>query len=173
MHNFLLGGYGEGGKISWVRWEEVCKPKECGGLGIKDLCAFNMALLGKWWWRFLTEPESLWCKVIKAKAMYFPASCEFPWWRDIKAACYLNGVNWLQAGLVKSLGRGDATQFWSENWVGSGFECIFPGYIVSLNKNMTWCIIWGRGMVALGLGIFGGEGHYEVGSYIGCRICRG
>jgi hypothetical protein len=40
-----LGGGEEAKKIHWVKWERVCKPKEEGGLGIKDLKLFNIALI--------------------------------------------------------------------------------------------------------------------------------
>ena len=29
--HFLWGGKEDGRKIHWVKWAEVCKPKECGG----------------------------------------------------------------------------------------------------------------------------------------------
>jgi hypothetical protein len=32
----LWGGSDEAKKIHWVKWHRVCKPKEEGGLGIKD-----------------------------------------------------------------------------------------------------------------------------------------
>lgn len=54
-------------KVAWVKWEEVCKEKGEGGLGIRGLLAFNRALLGKRIWRFLNESESLWVKVIKSR----------------------------------------------------------------------------------------------------------
>lgn len=57
--SLLLWG-GECRKICWVNWEMVCKKREKGGLGIKDINAFNLALLGKWRWRFFTEKEVLW-----------------------------------------------------------------------------------------------------------------
>jgi hypothetical protein len=34
-------------KIPCVKWEVICKPKEEGGLGIKDLKIFDLPLLGK------------------------------------------------------------------------------------------------------------------------------
>lgn len=34
--------------ICWVSWKDLCRPKKEGGLGIKDLEAFNMALIRKW-----------------------------------------------------------------------------------------------------------------------------
>lgn len=34
--------------ICWVSWKDLCRPKKEGGLGIKDLEAFNVALIRKW-----------------------------------------------------------------------------------------------------------------------------
>jgi len=31
----------EGRKIAWVKWEQMCKPKEEGRLGLKDMRFFN------------------------------------------------------------------------------------------------------------------------------------
>lgn len=53
--NFLWGGNDVVRKIAWLRWEEVCRSKKEGGLGVKNLSMFNRALLKKWVWRFLTE----------------------------------------------------------------------------------------------------------------------
>lgn len=50
MWKFLWDGSKEESKICWMSWAQVCRPKECGGLGIKDLEKFNTALLGKWRW---------------------------------------------------------------------------------------------------------------------------
>ncbi|GKV32081.1 hypothetical protein SLEP1_g40712 [Rubroshorea leprosula] len=65
--NFLWGGLGEEKKIKWVSWERVCRKKEFGGLGVKDLRKFNLALMGKWWGRLVKGEEGLWWKVIKGK----------------------------------------------------------------------------------------------------------
>jgi len=37
----------------------MCKPKEEGELGLRDLKYFNFALLGKWKWRFVNEEPGL------------------------------------------------------------------------------------------------------------------
>jgi len=34
--------------MSWVSWKNLCKPKEEGGLGIRDIRKFNIVLLAKW-----------------------------------------------------------------------------------------------------------------------------
>ncbi|GKV36107.1 hypothetical protein SLEP1_g44275 [Rubroshorea leprosula] len=65
--NFLWGGEGEGKKINWVSWERVCISKEEGGLGVKDLKKFNVALMGKWLSRLANMEEGLWKSVIVGK----------------------------------------------------------------------------------------------------------
>ncbi|RVW46854.1 Transposon TX1 uncharacterized 149 kDa protein [Vitis vinifera] len=47
-----------------VRWEVVSRPKESGGLGFGKISLRNIALLGKWLWRFPRERSGLWHKVI-------------------------------------------------------------------------------------------------------------
>jgi hypothetical protein len=44
--DFLWGGIGEEFKFHLVNWAKVCSPISSGGLGIRNLRIFNMALLG-------------------------------------------------------------------------------------------------------------------------------
>ncbi|GAV91787.1 hypothetical protein CFOL_v3_35174, partial [Cephalotus follicularis] len=57
LRRFLWGGNGQGK----VKWAEVCKPFEEGGLGIHDLKTWNKALLLKQVWEVLTG-KSIWAK---------------------------------------------------------------------------------------------------------------
>ena len=54
-------------RISWVRWGKVCKDKEEGGLGVKDISLFNSALLAKWYWRLLSEEKGKWKEILTSK----------------------------------------------------------------------------------------------------------
>ena len=62
--DFLWSGAGEGKKDHFIRWEVVSRPKELGGLGFGKISMRNIALLGKWLWRFPRERSGLWHKVI-------------------------------------------------------------------------------------------------------------
>ena len=58
--------------IHWMNWEKLSTPKVHGGMGSKALSTFNLAMLGKQGWKFITEPNSLVARIFKAR--YFPSS---------------------------------------------------------------------------------------------------
>ncbi|XP_058774903.1 uncharacterized protein LOC131649172 [Vicia villosa] len=45
QRNFLWNGLVEKKAICWVKWEDVCRVKEEGGLGIRDIEGMNVSLL--------------------------------------------------------------------------------------------------------------------------------
>lgn len=62
-------GNGEGKGIHWYAWPRVCTPKKEGGLGFRDLQAFNQALLSKQVWRILQNPNCLMARILQT--LYF------------------------------------------------------------------------------------------------------
>lgn len=48
----------------------MCKSKQSGGMGFRNLQAFNLAMLAKQGWRILKNPDTLMAWVYKAR--YFP-----------------------------------------------------------------------------------------------------
>ncbi|KAA3466682.1 reverse transcriptase [Gossypium australe] len=101
-------------------WWQKGKGRK-GGLGFRDLAQFNIALLAKQGWRFLTNPNSLVVQVFKAK--YFPRNDfinsqlgnkhSFVW-RSIWAA---KGV--LEKGLKWKVGTGMNISISRDLWVPS------------------------------------------------------
>ncbi|KAA3454812.1 reverse transcriptase [Gossypium australe] len=113
---------GKGRKgIHWCQWNQLCRPKNEGGLGFRDLAQFNIALLAKQGWRFLTNPDSLVAQVFKAK--YF-LGVDFInsqlgnkhsfVWRSIWAA---KGV--LEKGIIWKVGTGINISIYRDVWVSS------------------------------------------------------
>lgn len=41
--------------MSWVTWDDVCKDKTAGELGVNDLSLVNLTLLSKWSWSILLD----------------------------------------------------------------------------------------------------------------------
>ncbi|GAU31392.1 hypothetical protein TSUD_19380 [Trifolium subterraneum] len=68
---FIKKKFGEGvedsRKIPWINWKSICLRKEGGGLGVRQMREFNLALLGKWCWRMLVGREGLWFRVLVAR----------------------------------------------------------------------------------------------------------
>lgn len=58
-------------KYNLVAWKQVYKPKKEGGLEVRDLKMFNLALLSKWWWGLLSNPKGQLHQVIRDKYGHF------------------------------------------------------------------------------------------------------
>nr|KAJ0218832.1 hypothetical protein LSAT_V11C300154990 [Lactuca sativa] len=63
---FFWGGSSKKKRITWIAWDKILTMKKYGGLDIGSLKAHNLALLGKWWWRFYSKKHELWKDVIKS-----------------------------------------------------------------------------------------------------------
>lgn len=71
MNSFWWGSKGNSSRgIIWMKWDRLCKPKNYGGFGFKNLHQFNIAMLGKQGWHLLTNPGTLVAKLFKAR--YYP-----------------------------------------------------------------------------------------------------
>ncbi|XP_075659081.1 putative mitochondrial protein AtMg00310 [Castanea sativa] len=70
MRRFWWGQRDQESKIAWVSWQKLCKSKLEGGIGFRNLQAFNLAMLAKQGWRPLSNPYSLIARIYKAR--YYP-----------------------------------------------------------------------------------------------------
>lgn len=81
-------------------WDEVCQPKEQGGLGFKRFNDINMALLSKLAWHMARDKDHLWVRLLRSK--------------------YLRGQSFFRHKVKK-----DASSVWrgivsARNWIRKG-----------------------------------------------------
>ncbi|XP_010490159.1 PREDICTED: uncharacterized protein LOC104767890 [Camelina sativa] len=107
--------------MHWRAWEHLSKPKSEGGLGFKEIEAYNIALFGKQLWRMLMNPNSLIARVFKSR--YFSKSSPLSAklgsrpsfaWRSIHEAQEL-----LKQGVRAIIGNGESVNLWQDPWLGS------------------------------------------------------
>ncbi|GMI90175.1 hypothetical protein like AT4G29090 [Hibiscus trionum] len=105
--------------IHWCSWTELCKLKNFGGLGFRDLAKFNVALLAKQGWRLVTSPSSLIGRLFWAK--YFPSS-DFMKARLGSNPSLIWRSVWSARGLLKKrirwkVGCGRMVSVWNDYWL--------------------------------------------------------
>lgn len=119
MRKFWWGKPEQEHGMHWVSWHKMIETKERGGLGLKDLQAFNDALMAKQLMRLITNPNALMSRVMKQK--YFSkgdlftakVSPQASWlWKSWASARYL-----LQEGCVWRVGDGKTVRVWEDKWL--------------------------------------------------------
>ncbi|PNX96867.1 ribonuclease H, partial [Trifolium pratense] len=67
LNSFWWGGRASNQGIRWLAWDRMTIPKAFGGMGFRDLRAFNLAMIAKQAWNFMTKPHSLVARLYKAR----------------------------------------------------------------------------------------------------------
>ncbi|GJW35102.1 RNA-directed DNA polymerase, eukaryota, partial [Tanacetum coccineum] len=134
--NFFNGiqeGIQEGDKkIAWVKWPMVLASKKHDGLGVSSFYALNMGLLFKWVWRYISQDNSLWARVISAlhgsSSQVLSASFSSLWKSILNEVKSLKaqGVDLISHCKIR-VGNGMNTSFWNDCWIGdSMLKYLFP-----------------------------------------------
>nr|DAD25053.1 TPA_asm: hypothetical protein HUJ06_026517 [Nelumbo nucifera] len=120
MNSFWWGNSNSnGGGIKWLRRKKLCVRKEEGGMGFRDMQAFNLAMLAKQGWNILSKPDALVCRVFKAK--YFPrgdflaAQCGHNPTYTWKSIWHSRIV--LEKDCRWRIGNGQYIRVWDDSWL--------------------------------------------------------
>ncbi|XP_071687721.1 uncharacterized protein [Rutidosis leptorrhynchoides] len=88
-----------------VKWDDLCLPKDEGGLGIKRLKYWNIALMATHVWRILNHKESLWVKWIHEYHLKDKSFWDVPIKPDIEPPVLQQGLDSIKWKSVDGLLR--------------------------------------------------------------------
>ena len=135
MRKFWWGQRGQESRIAWVSWRRMCKSKLVGGIGFRNLQAFNLAMLAKQGWRLISNPNSLVAQIYRVR--YYPhkdvfhsklgSSPSFTW-RSI-----YNGLEVVKRGSRWRVGNGERILIWEDKWLPTPTTCKVISHPKSFN----------------------------------------
>ncbi|XP_071739373.1 uncharacterized protein [Rutidosis leptorrhynchoides] len=105
-----------------VRWDDVCLPKEEGGLGIKRLKSWNTALMASLLWRLLTAKNLIWVDWVR----YYKLADRSLWEIGIDANASWSWHKLLQIrplvrySFMYQVGNGHTPLVWFDIWSNVG-----------------------------------------------------
>jgi hypothetical protein len=125
---------GQKKKYHMVKWEELARLKEHGGLGFTETRLMNMCMLSKWIFKLERGDRNMCCDLLRKKYLrgkgFFgssqrDASQIWKGFHEAKKFC--------QRGMKYILGDGKRIRFWHEVWLG---ECPLR---IRFNKMFSIC----------------------------------
>ncbi|GJX22737.1 RNA-directed DNA polymerase, eukaryota, reverse transcriptase zinc-binding domain protein [Tanacetum coccineum] len=147
---FFWGGTIHSRKLAWVKWQNIVASFKKGGLNIRSLKAFNLALLQKWRWRIFSNSSALWVNVIKALHgsdggfSYNGCSSKGLWAQIVGSSNYLHSSNILPIDSIRfQVGCGSQVRFWKDIWLGSSPLCTRFSRLFRLKQDKD-CLIMDR-----------------------------
>ncbi|CAH9106334.1 unnamed protein product [Cuscuta epithymum] len=64
--DFFWGSKNHVPKHHWIKFKDICKPIECGGVGIRSICDVQKLTALKLWWEFL-QGSSMWADLMRSR----------------------------------------------------------------------------------------------------------
>lgn len=107
-------------RIHSISWNNLCKPKSFGGLGMRKSYEMSRALLAKLEWWVLTHGEANWCKLVRMKYDTRRDGC-FQFVEKQRSSRIWKGIIWgsdiLRLGARRRLGNRKSINFWRDIWL--------------------------------------------------------
>ncbi|GJV59378.1 RNA-directed DNA polymerase, eukaryota, reverse transcriptase zinc-binding domain protein [Tanacetum coccineum] len=109
------------GKVS-VKWDDACKPKNQGGLGLKSMFEWNTTLMAKHLWNILTNKDSIWVRWVNVHKIkgrnLWEIECNrgMSWsWKHL-----LELRDKIRAFVRIKIGNGKGCSIWYDKWHPNG-----------------------------------------------------
>lgn len=114
-----------GSKRVLVAWEDVCLPKNEGGLGLRDINVWNQAFLTKQLWDILRGKESLWVKWIHST--YLKSQDFWAWTLGKKESALMRALMKTRNLLLEKFGG--KQKCWDKLHVWQGHKGVVTGKV--------------------------------------------
>ncbi|KAJ9561560.1 hypothetical protein OSB04_006720 [Centaurea solstitialis] len=105
-----------------IAWSDVCRPKDCGGLGFKRLSIWNRALIAKNIWDILVARPTLWVTWLRGlnvhAANFWVIRKSNAWSWVLRKMRELRDV--LRPHIKVIIGDGRSTHAWEDTWLDCG-----------------------------------------------------
>ncbi|KAG8383539.1 hypothetical protein BUALT_Bualt04G0024000 [Buddleja alternifolia] len=140
MRKFSWGHDPNKNHLHLMAWDDICRPKALGGLGLRKMKDLNFALLSKLAWKMVSEKNCIWLnlfryKYLKSSNMLHSVSTgtNASWiWKDI-----LRSKDLLSKGACYSVHVNSKILTWLEPWIPS-----FEGFIPPPPLSSRGCVIF-------------------------------
>lgn len=147
---FLWKGKTDGQGSAKIAWDSVTKPKSEGGLGLKNLSAWNIAAALKLIWLLSFKPDSIWSAWFRSEVLQ----------GDLNNFWVINTRQkhfWLANQLILlrtiaypwikvAVGNGENTYFWTSNWAPMGSITTFlrdqQSLALGIRSDSTLAELW-------------------------------
>jgi hypothetical protein len=107
-------------KYQLAKWNVVCRPKDQEGLGSQDLMVKNMALLGKWLFKLLTE-DGILQTLLRRKYIVSKVLSRIFW--EPGDSLFWGGLMATKKFFFSygsfSIRDGSEIRFWEDKWIGN------------------------------------------------------
>ncbi|KAJ9536704.1 hypothetical protein OSB04_un000089 [Centaurea solstitialis] len=104
-----------------IAWSVVCQPRECGGLGLKDLATWNRALIAKNLWDIIVVRPTLWVSWVRnllSHANFWIVRKSNTWSWVLRKMMDLRFI--IRPHLTVTIGDGRNTHAWEDTWLECG-----------------------------------------------------
>ncbi|KAJ3703992.1 hypothetical protein LUZ61_007697 [Rhynchospora tenuis] len=110
-------------KLILIAWDNICKPKSIGGLGVLDIQLLNLALISKWLWRWLAFENAPLTNLYNSSSslthQLVPANTTL-------SRVFLQAWHLFSMGFSFSIGSGRQALFWHHDWGLGILKHTFP-----------------------------------------------